>query len=163
MFLGVETLFDLVGRWLNLEQPMVCLTRVFYRAIMDLWADGAAKVLMEDTKSSKGILVNGERLSAENQTSGSRELRVGDRLEFGRNEVREVNGKPVTEHSISANVDYVGFPSRSDELRLDLIAPATKKDEENRTIALASTEEIGREGTAEFKIWEAGMGEAEQV
>ena len=88
---------------------------------------------------------------------------MGNRLEFGPNEIREVDGRSVTEHSISATVVHVGFPSRSDDLTLDLIAPATKQDEENRKIALESTEETAREVTAKFKIWKAGIGEAAQV
>ena len=123
----------------------------------ELWADEVGKVWIKDVKSSQGTFVNGERLSAENQASEPRELRAGDRLEFGQNESREIDGASVTEHNISASIAYVGFPTRRDDLSLDMIAPATKEDQENRAIAMASAEEVQQEVTAKFKTWEAGI------
>ncbi|KAI9201928.1 SMAD/FHA domain-containing protein [Polychytrium aggregatum] len=43
----------------------------------------AGKVLIRDVRSSNGTFVNGNRLSAEGVMSPDRELRTGDRLEFG--------------------------------------------------------------------------------
>jgi pSer/pThr/pTyr-binding forkhead associated (FHA) protein len=82
-------------------------SKVMSRSHAKIWADFNGSIWIQDTQSSNGTYINGERLSDEGETSGPSQLQRNDILDLGI-DIKTQDGMSILISKIAARVEHAG-------------------------------------------------------